>query len=232
MGRLPKWRIDPARAEESRRASRSEELVRAAGGDVLLTLPLIEPASEAKLRKPSVVAERILCLVAVTAKSSGEIDLNEMLSWARGESFWQHLSENEARFLADEDPEEGTRLHMSWQVEAALPLLWALGAPLEVGMNLKEQAPRVVLDRIPQVGGPTTEFVKSATLRPVSEILDECDLIYRVHWAARNAQMGGKPTPADWEYGVIMERHKALNWLICYGEDDGEGNWDAVGTDT
>lgn len=232
MSKLPEWRTDPARVEENRRASRSEKLIRAAGGDVLPSLPLIEPASEVKLRKASVVAERVLCLVVVAAKASGDVDDAEMLGWARGESFWEQLSARETEFLADDDPDENARVHMSWQIEAALPLLWALGAPLEVGMMLESQAPQVVLDRIPQLGDPTQEFVNSAALRPVDRILDECDLIYRVHWAARNEQLGGKPTPEGWEYDVIMERHKALNWLTCYGDEDGEGDWDSVGTDT
>ena len=232
MSKLPEWRTDPARGEENRRASRSEELIRAAGGNVLPSLPLIETASEVKLRKPSEVAQRILCLVVVSAKSSGEVDDEQMMDWARGESFWEHLSVRETEFLADDDPDEQTRVHMSWQIEAAIPLLWALGSPLEMGMMLESQAPRVVLDRVPKLGDPTLEFVSSATLRPVDQILDESDLIYRVHWAARNEQLGGRPTPDAWEYGVIMERHKALNWLICYGEEDGEGNWDFVGTDT
>ena len=232
MTKLPEWRTDPARAEEHRRASRSEELIRAAGGDVLPSLPLIESASEVTLRPASLVAERVLCLVVAAAKSSGDVNDEEMLHWARGESFWERLSARETEFLADDDPDEDERGHMSWQVEAALPLLWALGAPLEMGMMLESQAPRVVLDRIPQLGEPTQEFVSTAKLRPVGEILDECDLIYRIHWAARNEQVGGKPAPQGWEYGVIMERHKALNWLTCYGEEDSEGDWDSVGTDT
>ncbi|HWI62567.1 MAG TPA: DUF4272 domain-containing protein [Symbiobacteriaceae bacterium] len=36
---------------------------------------------------------------------------------------------------------------------------------------------------------PTAHFIQGAELRPVSEILDEADLIYRIHWAVRENQL-------------------------------------------
>jgi hypothetical protein len=41
------------------------------------------------------------------------------------------------------------------------------------------------------------EFIKSSKLRAISEILDEADKIYRIHWAVRDAQINNKPVPAE-----------------------------------
>jgi hypothetical protein len=178
------------------------------------------------------VAERALCLVTVSALASRELDDEKLVRWAKEQSFWGSLSKRESTFLLADPFDEKQRVHMSWQIEAAVPLVWALGADLKLGLNLDQHPPRAVLNNIPKLHEPTASFVNAARLRPTPEILDECDLIYRVHWAARNEQVGGKPTPENWCYDVVMERHKALNWLICYGEDDSEGDWDVVGTDT
>jgi hypothetical protein len=72
------------------------------------------------------------------------------------------------------------------------------------------------------------QFIKKAELRPLSEILDEADLIYRYSWAVVDARVNGQPPPANLNQGVVYERHYALNWLIGYMDQD----WDEVTTDT
>jgi hypothetical protein len=72
------------------------------------------------------------------------------------------------------------------------------------------------------------QFVADATLRPVAEVLDEADLIYRYDWAVVDARINNKPVPLGVDPGVVQERHYALNWLIGYMDQD----WDDVSTDT
>jgi len=71
-------------------------------------------------------------------------------------------------------------------------------------------------------------FIQDANLRPIGEILDEADLIYRYHWAVKNARSKGEPPPANLDKGVVLERHHALNWLIGYMDQE----WDDISTDT
>jgi len=75
--------------------------------------------------------------------------------------------------------------------------------------------------------GEVAEFISSARLRPKSEILDETDRIYRIHWAVRDAQINSRPIPAGLNGSVVVERHCALNWLTWYADE-----WDDVTTDT
>jgi hypothetical protein len=70
-------------------------------------------------------------------------------------------------------------------------------------------------------------FVQHARLRPLGAVLDETDMIYRLHWAVRQAQLDGGVPPASLNPGVVTERHHALNWLTRY-----EDQWDDVTTDT
>ena len=58
--------------------------------------------------------------------------------------------------------------------------------------------------------------------------MDQADLIYRMHWALRQAQIEGEAPPAGMVWDVVFERHYALNWLIGYMDQP----WDEVSTDT
>ena len=53
------------------------------------------------------------------------------------------------------------------------------------------------------------------------------DLYYRLHWAAIELRIKGKASDQVDE-GIIRERHRALNWLIRYLNQE----WDDVTTDT
>ena len=62
------------------------------------------------------------------------------------------------------------------------------------------------------------------------QILDEADLIYRLHWAVRHADLNGRPIPLPLNRDMVMERHHALNWLIVPREEPYP--WDEIPTDT
>ena len=74
----------------------------------------------------------------------------------------------------------------------------------------------------------TPQFIEDAELRPIADILDQADLIYRYHWAVRDARIKGRQAPAALDHDVTEERHYALNWLIGYHAQA----WDDVSTDT
>jgi hypothetical protein len=57
--------------------------------------------------------------------------------------------------------------------------------------------------------------------------LDEADLIYRYDWACVEARLKQRPTPANLNASVVLERHAALNWLIQYDAD-----WDEPDVNT
>jgi hypothetical protein len=69
--------------------------------------------------------------------------------------------------------------------------------------------------------------VAESKRRTPQEILDMADFYYRLHWAAIDLRIKGKKSELLDE-GVIRERHRALNLLIGYLNQD----WDDVTTDT
>ena len=105
-------------------------------------------------------------------------------------------------------------------------MLWALGFVDQLDY------PSGICDVAKLVGivkeqGPSG-LKMNARPRVSAEILDEADLIYRLHWAVRQAQLGQGPVVPDTEAGVVMERHHSLNWLLASRNE----MWDHVSTNT
>ncbi|MEW6350880.1 MAG: DUF4272 domain-containing protein [Thermodesulfobacteriota bacterium] len=70
-----------------------------------------------------------------------------------------------------------------------------------------------ILERFPDIHESPWPWIRNLTLRSKSEILDASDLIYRLHWATRQAQVHGDPTPPGVHAEVVEEWHHAVNWL-------------------
>ena len=212
-------------AEAVDRKLRSERILRADGVPVFAQLPAIESAAEALKRSKEEVALRTLCLLLVAAKGEGlgqeiterVLDFHELRP---------HLTPKELAFVLDTSPSEHDLIQFVWRHEAAWTLLWALGFVAELGKPAQicdvEFAAKTRAERT------TPQFIEDSKLRPIADILDQADLIYRYHWAVRSADMKGQQVPAGLDPGVTEERHYALNWLIGYDEQA----WDQVTTDS
>lgn len=212
-------------AEAIDRKFRSETRLRAEGVPFFAMLPVIETAAEALIRTKEEIALRTLCVALVAAKGEGlaqdivenVLDVHELRP---------HLTPRETVFVFDQSPSQDDRLQFSWKHEAVWTLLWALGFVEQLGKPTEicdvEFAARTVTERT------THQFIEDSRLRPIADILDQADLIYRYHWAVTNARVKGQQIPAGLNPGVTYERHYALNWLIGYNEQA----WDDITTDT
>lgn len=202
----------------------AEDVLRAEGVPINPHLPMIESEAQITLRTAAEVAGRLSALSVVAARASG-LETDQARHFITERGLAQHLSPAERAFMADDAPSERNRIQFSWRYEAAWVLLWALqhvDGPLD-----RPNAPCDV-DRL--TGTVIhTEALDRPGLRRANDILNEADLIYRRHWAVRQAGLDGREPPADLHPGVVMERHHALNWLIGYADN---ADWDDVTTDT
>jgi Domain of unknown function (DUF4272) len=210
-------------AEAVDRKHRSESILRAEGVPFISHLPAIETTAEAVRRSKEEVALRTLCVALVAAKGSG-LDEEIVESLLKSFELGPHLTPRELAFVLDNSPSQHDRIQFSWRHEAAWALLWALGFVAQLGKPVQMCDVDFIGSTVS--GRTRSQFIDDAELRPIADILDQADLIYRYHWAVRDAQIKGQQIPAALHPGVTDERHHALNWLIL-----GQA-WDDVSTDT
>jgi hypothetical protein len=211
--------------DPERRKKRSEELLKTRGIPINPYLPAIESEEETTLRSAKDIAKRAVGLCAVALRGGG-LRQQDVMSLLNGNNVWASATPGEKKFLLNNKPARQEMINFKWRYESLWVLLWALGRAEDLGAPTSicdvRRAVRMVLDI------PAEDFIQGANTRPISEILDEADLIYRYDWAVVDARIKGKEAPGNLNPGVVYERHYALNWLIGYMGQE----WDDVTTDT
>jgi Domain of unknown function (DUF4272) len=226
----PAGRTDPdARLPIPRRAldrkAVSEDRLRQMDIVVPRTLPVVVPDEEVVLRPAGEVARRamVLRVVADCAKSKPN-RTGVALLWKLG--LWENATNREQQFLLSDAPDEREAVALAWRHESLWALLWAMGYvnPLGPPATMMRQQNRI---RAAMSKSEPQEMIDHSLLRVESDILNELDFTYRVHWAVRDAQAHDREPPPSVNPNVVAERFQALTWLTS--EDEAE--WESVSTD-
>ena len=213
----------PTEAQLGRR-QKNNAIIKQMGLPVLESLPVVEDESTIKPRSMDEIARRSLAVAfcAVKGEANDQALVQRLVVKFSAASYF---SPEEKAFIENADPSEQDRANFAWRYECQHVLLWALG-------YLDKLAPP---NEICDVPGETAIIAKvgpkgyftGAKPRAMTEILDAADLYYRLHWATTDLRLKGKKSEAANEE-IIAERHRALNWLIRYMNQE----WDDVTTDT
>jgi len=178
-----------------------------------------------QIRDAKDVARRVIILYAVGSVVF-EGGREESIKFLKEAGLWDYVSPSEVAFLENQKPSEQETADVIWRMEALWMLLWAMGKVKELDLPTKPCDLDMIHELVPK-RAEVAQYINSATLKTKSEILDHTDMIYRIHWAVRDAQLNKKPIPAGLDADVVVERHYALNWLVFYADD-----WDDITTDT
>jgi hypothetical protein len=208
------------------RKARSEARLKAEGVPVASTLPVIETEAEAKVRAKDAVVDRAVALLIVAVKAEG-LEQPEVVRVTDRFGASTFFTPKEKAFIASTSPDDTARAQFGWRYECVSVLVWALGFTPELSrpdkiVDAGKLATLVMKDKGPK------KFRDEARLRAPKELLDEADLIYRYDWACVDARASGKDPPRGVDCEIVVERHRALNWLIGYQGQE----WDDVSTDT
>ena len=195
------------------------------GIPVIDHLPCVTSEAEVKIRSNDDIINRALALCYLGLKSEG-LEKKHLDGFNKKYLIAPHFTKEEKLYVYATTPLEEQRVNASWRYEGMHVLLWALGyvdslAYPDQMCNVEEDV-KLILDRT------KAEFSTGVKIRSKQEILDQADLIYRLHWACVNAKIKNEEPPAGLNASVVYERHYALNWLIRYMEQE----WDEVSTDT
>ncbi|MEY8318487.1 DUF4272 domain-containing protein [Oscillospiraceae bacterium 50-58] len=214
------WAKD-APPEAVERRNKSMALLRDRHIYVTPWLPLLWERAEEPGRTVEEVCRRAAALLIVSLYS--ECRVGEHMSYEESREFVNPIIESygaeesffspeEWTYLNDPNSTEQTQIQYAWQYENLWVMEWALGLTDDLFWPTRicdvPQSVRIMRD-YPSM----EELTAAARLRPRKELLDQADLIYRLHWACVDARVMGMPAPQELEEGVVMERHRALFWL-------------------
>ncbi len=205
----------------------SERFLIANGIPINENLPMIEKEEETELRGQAEIARRILILSYLNMIAEGE-NREEIIRFLKGSNLWEGCSPIETELFDAEEFSEQEKINISWQSEAIWIMLWAIKKIEKLNLPTHQCEVRKIVECLPNYLEPIDQFICEAELRDKSEILDKSDLIYRLHWAARQAWINKERMPANISHEVIMEWHYAINWITNYENLE----WDDITTDT
>ena len=188
-------------------------------------LPLIEEEEEARIRTPQEIAKRILVLTYLNYVSEEPDDRDNVIAFLNEQELWDNVS-NDEKQLFSKQLSDKEHINISWRSEAIWLLLWVIKKVDTIDLPEDEVSIPQILQLLPDFMTETKDFVQSATIRTVSEILDLSDLTYRLHWATKHSELNNLEI-FDLNSSIIQERHYAINWVTYYEE-----NWDDITTDT
>lgn len=190
------------------------------GYKVSPTLPLLDEAQ--RLRSQESALERFLCLHAAAACAYG-MDRRLALRWLEEEMLHSSLTQDERYFIERTEGEPG---RFRIQIEGMWALAWALG--IAGALDFGQACPSSFVHMLPNLkhSESSTALRRKAALRGIEDIASAADLAYCLHWAIRQAELGGSLLVGRVETYVIVERRRALDWLLSVDE------WDQLTLDT
>lgn len=211
----------------NKRKARTEEILRQRGVPYLSWLPCVESEDETELRSSAEIGVRMFCLFCVIG-SAYDFSDKSYTKYLKEHQLWEHLSPEEASFLSNPAPPEKEMLSFTWRCESLFVLMWAVGLFDTLRFPTRQTDNETIISKFPSFQRSPWPFIRSLKVRAKSEILDASDLIYRLHWATTQGELGGAPRPGGLDPEVVYEWHYAINWITKYGDLD----WDEVTVDT
>ncbi|NSL91046.1 DUF4272 domain-containing protein [Chitinophaga sp. Mgbs1] len=219
--------VTPA-ADALMRKTRSLQQLQEMGIRSSAMLPPVPGEADVTIRSAAEIATRVAVLAAVNTVAFGYLDGRAVTAYLQQHQLWEHTTPGEKAFL--QDPQEDSKTRETWKCEAIWVLLWALNKVPSLGyMNDLCNLDMVPAEDFPFRGpdsDPAAFLTAATTVRPAAAILDANDLYYRANWACVDARLKSEKEPVH--PGIVYERHYALNWLICYRNQE----WDEVTCDT
>jgi hypothetical protein len=184
------------------------------------SLPLLDP--NLCLRSKDQVTQRALTLHCVVAASHG-FRREGSLEWLRREQLADSLTPKERAFLVG-----GVTDTIQFQVqgECLWVFAWVLGKVER--LDFAQPAPGHLVTLYPDLKNSesSARWREVLSLRSEAQVLAACDLAYCLHWAINQSRVQGRGRTASLMPYVIVERRRALEWLL------GQAQWDDVELDT
>ncbi|MBX3443950.1 MAG: DUF4272 domain-containing protein [Planctomyces sp.] len=193
---------------------------KALGFPVNPALPLLDASPV--VRTSDDVVDRLLAMECAAACASG-IDHPTAVAWLDRERKTDLSTSAERQYL---NSRIGQSLPFLLQVEAMWALAWSIQCV--PGLDFAKPCDADFVLRLPDLkGGRSSQpFRGRGEMRPASQVVSACDLAYCLHWGIRDSQYRGEKSPGAVDPYVIVERRRALEWLLT------DEPWEDISLDT
>jgi hypothetical protein len=176
-----------------------------------------------KARATDQLVDRCLVLHALIAVSHG-FPRDLVKAWLAQEALMSALTASERRYLESGDATDDE--FYRGLSESIWALVWALG--MAPKLNFANPCPNDLVRVFPNLktAEGSSAFRGRAQRRSTEELLTAADLAYCLHWAIADAALRGGEVPGRVPAWVIIERRRALEWVLS------DEDWDEVPLDT
>ena len=199
----------------------SERTIRALGGEVLETLPVIG-SDELVLRPGADVAARALVLNLLVQMSFGA-PAEVAREWLVSNRLLGAVAPSEAAWFEGKGPvDAATRQRLRWCIEPLWAAAWAGSLVDELGPT--QPVPNTLAALLPGLRDMESPkaFLQRFRLRSLEALYPTLDLFYRANWFTRNCGLTGRD-PAPFNPGIVQARRELLEWTTHAGV-----GWDDV----
>lgn len=199
------------------RKAASIDFLKGRGVRTIDHLPPIEPDEEVEVHSASEVFRRMRaqCVYFMRGQFAMEresVPLAEFRKAFDRLHAWDDLSPNERKVVDAQSPSRQQIVETSWALEAIYALQWALQLADDLPWPDQMCNMDTAIDVIKKTGSSD-----GLQVRPTGELLDQLDLHYRLLWVCRDDMLKGKEPPANLNASVVIERVRALDWLVHRG---------------
>jgi hypothetical protein len=190
----------------------TEKRLSALGITLVDNLPPIEEEDAITLRSPREVAERILILTYLSCVATDPSLRQEVMMFLIQEGLWDKASEEEKVLFHKTRLTEEDFTNIFCRSESIWLLLWVINKIDSLDLPEKEVNLHDIFPYLPGFLEPTGSFIHAATIRSVSEILDQSDFIFRLNWALREAYEQGSQI-SSLNPSIAYERYFSISWV-------------------
>ena len=201
----------------------------------LPSLPLIEAEADITPKAPHEILKKFLTTLftiqlAFDVQAGGDTDKPMALYANTLQAYGIEVADLSADEITiwNKTCTEQDITNMVWRYEAIWLLFWAMGFIDTLPYPSDICDVHAMLNIVSPVNDSLDVLLSKVYMRTKKELLDMSDYIYCLRWASVDAHINDRPQPAGLNASVLVERHRAINWLTLADEDD----FDNVSLDT
>lgn len=190
--------------------AKTEALLGTRGVPVNTTLPPIEEAGKLKFASSLDVRRRCMVLNGVCARAHGARQAL-VEDWISAQHLKDFCTKDELAVIRANTLTEEQRGQYQTQVEALWELAWVLR--IIPAVDHFRDCSNEFIHMLPKVGQDVSGFLAAPDIQDHESLFREADLLYRLHWSVRDAQLKNQDPPNGLQPFVTLLRFQAINWV-------------------